>query len=355
MSTETAAPHAASPSSNSLLPAGLRWSAPLLAVGYGLGVGVHRAMSKARWAPLPTICIGNLTVGGTGKTPMAKYLGRHLATLGRKPAVLMRGYKGQGSDEAREVEHALRDLPVPVIIGGDRYQSSLAARDKGRDTVLLDDGFQHWALARDLDIVLIDATNPFGGGHLVPWGRLREPASGLQRAGAVVITRADAVSPDELDALRAQIRTLSRTPTLSSAKHAPGALRSLTGSREVMPPEVLQGQTVAAVCGIGNPRAFEQTLLGLGANLKMFRALPDHAEFSRATLEEILSCAKSSGAKALVVTEKDAMKIETLLAGIDATVWALEVKLQFVTGQAEFEQAVQAGLQQAAQRLKIQH
>ena len=154
-----------------LLPWGLRWTGVLLAPVYGAGVALHRACSKKKFAPIATICVGNLTTGGTGKTPAAIYLARGLAQRGRKPAILMRGYKAQGGDEAQEASAALKAFDIPIFLGADRYQSALRARAQGCDVVVLDDGFQHWRLARDLDIVLLDSSDPFGGGALIPRGR----------------------------------------------------------------------------------------------------------------------------------------------------------------------------------------
>ena len=216
-----------------LLPAGLRWAGSPLAHLYGLGVKIHRAASNSRFAPIPTICIGNMTVGGTGKTPATIYVARELVRRGRKPAILMRGYKAQGGDEAEEVKAALSGLNVPILLGSDRYASACRAAKDGCDVVILDDGFQHWRLKRDLDIVLVDATDPFGGDAVLPHGKLREPIEGIQRAGMIVVTRSDILSSAmERDELRRKLDQHSKFKPIFFSTHAPASLRRLGQSLE---------------------------------------------------------------------------------------------------------------------------
>jgi len=339
--------------SSSLLPAWLRWSGPFLALGYELGSRVHRALAKPQPAPIATICVGNLTVGGTGKTPATKYLARGLAERGRKPAVLMRGYKGQSIDEAGEVTRALGDLKVPVIIGADRLAGARKAREPGCDVAVLDDGFQHWRLARDLDIVLVDATIPFGGGHLAPWGRLRERPAALARGGAVIITRADTVPAEELARIEKEVRRHAPQAVLVKARHAPFALRACTGGQEALPLEKLKGLPVCAVCGVGNPSAFFQTLQQLGADVLNLTAFADHCEYdAREVNSHLVPLAEKLGAKAIVVTEKDAAKLEPLLTGVSFPVWALSVRFEVFEGEAALWDVVMQALARAERRLK---
>ena len=209
---------------SSPLPPALRWTGPLLAAGYGLGQRVHRALTTAQRAPLPVICVGNLTAGGTGKTPATIFLAHELCRRGRRPAVLMRGYKAQGADEAAEVERALRAQNVPVILNSNRLVGAQEAQRRGCDTVLLDDGFQHWALQRDLDIVLVDATAPFGApggdeGRVLPHGYLREKPAALARAGVVILTRSDCVPPERVQELSARLRAFAPRALHVTARH----------------------------------------------------------------------------------------------------------------------------------------
>ncbi|MFW6062423.1 MAG: tetraacyldisaccharide 4'-kinase, partial [Planctomycetota bacterium] len=167
---------------------------------------------------VPVICVGNLTAGGTGKTPMVAWVIRELDAAGKTPAVLSRGYKavdGQ-SDEAELLKAVCR---VPVVMDPDRVAGARRAIEGGADVLVMDDGFQHRRLRRDLDIVLIDATNPFGFDHVLPRGLLREPPSALRYAGAVVVTRSDMISAEQLDALLERLAALAPGATLHTAVH----------------------------------------------------------------------------------------------------------------------------------------
>lgn len=332
------------PESSSLLPPALRWSGPLLALGYGLGARVHRAISSPQYAPLPTICIGNITVGGTGKTPAAKYFARKLLEQGHKPAVLMRGYKEQASDEACEIENAFPEKQVPVLIGGDRLASARAAKAQGCDVVMLDDGFQHWRLARDLDIVLVDAINPFGGDHLAPWGRLRESPEALSRAGVVIITRADAVSDSELALTERKVSQLMQKQLVARASHKPVRLRSLDG-KQSFPLEELRNQAVTVLCGIGNPAGFCRTLESLGARIGRVEAKPDHYGYH----DEIIFDLIHDTAGLIVTTQKDAVKLAGRVD--DEKIRVLEIEFSFISGEAEVLKSVDAAIERGRARL----
>ncbi|MCY3017618.1 MAG: tetraacyldisaccharide 4'-kinase [Planctomycetota bacterium] len=337
--------------SSSLLPPALRWAGPFLAAGYGLGTRIDRALSTPRPAPLPTICIGNITVGGTGKTPAVKHFARELAARGRKPAVLLRGYKGQGSDEAAELRTALADLKIPILIGADRLASARLAWEQGCDVALLDDGFQHWRLARDLDIVLVDATDPFGGGHLAPWGRLREGPAALARAGAVIISRADAVPADELSAVEKAVARHAPQAALARARHKPVGLRDCLDDKARLSLEKLKGTPLLAACGLGNPVGFLETLRQLGANLRDTMCFPDHHQYGARELDScLIPAARNAGAQAIVVTEKDAAKLRPVLAGVSFPIWVLTVAFVILEGQDAVWARVGAALQAGDKR-----
>ena len=337
--------------STSLLPPALRWAGPPLALGYGLGGKIHRALSTPQASPLPTLCIGNITVGGTGKTPATKYFARGLVLRGRKPAVLMRGYKGQASDEAVEVQHALSDLKTPVLVGADRLANVRRAKESGFDCVLLDDGFQHWKLARDLDIVLVDATDPFGGGHLAPWGRLRETPEGLARAGVVILTRSDMVPKPEREKLRAEITRLAPAATLAIASHIPAGLREFKENGADYYPEKLKGLNICAACAIGNPGGFFKTLEALGAKLQKTWAYPDHSDFSVWQADRVIETAAKLKSAAIVVTEKDAPKLLRHVRGDEFPIWVLDVRFGITEGEAAVWTRVQQVLAAATNRL----
>ncbi|MCW8133904.1 MAG: tetraacyldisaccharide 4'-kinase [Planctomycetota bacterium] len=345
----------ASPKPSSPMPAGLLWLGPFCAAGYGLGVGLRRwayaaGLKKTRRAPLPVLSVGNLTAGGTGKTPFAAYLAQGLIERGlaKKPAILMRGYgsarPGEPNDEARELMRALGEA-VPVVCDPKRIEGAEKALAQGCDAAILDDGFQHWQLVRDLDLVLIDATDPFGGEHLLPWGRLRESPAALKRAHAVIVTR---VPEGKAREIAASLKPLcAPNAVVAACDHAPAGLRRLFAPEaKDEPPSVLRGQKVLAVSALGNPAAYAWTLRKLGAEIAGERAYPDHFNYAQENLREIAAAAKTSGAERIVVTEKDAAKLEALSAGgLDLPpVHALRIACAVHAGEAELWALIESAL-----------
>jgi tetraacyldisaccharide 4'-kinase len=317
---------------------------PLAPVYRGV-VAIRRAVYRRGWMrrarlDVPVISVGNLTFGGTGKTPTVVALARDLVRMGRRPAILTRGYKrlddGQvvvlGPDprqSATEVgdeplEMARRLPGVPVIVDADRARGGAEAARLGADVVLLDDGFQHLQLERDLDLVLIDAGDPWGGGRLPPLGRLREPLSALERANSVLITKvptewrpvvAEIESVVDRVAPRIQVFVARMRP---SRVHVPGE-----GWRE---PEVLEGRRVIAFAALGRPGGFAATLTEAGAEITATRWFPDHHAYADQELSEIVDHAASASAVP-VTTAKDAVKFPA-----DAGVWVVEVVMEPVEG-----------------------
>jgi tetraacyldisaccharide 4'-kinase len=277
---------------------------------------------------VPVISVGNLTTGGTGKTPLVCFLARRLRGAGWRVALVSRGY-GRGeaalNDEALELEQRLPD--VPHIQDPDRVRAAeIAVEELETQVIVLDDGFQHRRLHRDLDIIVIDATCPFGYGAMLPRGMLREPLSSVRRAAIAVLTRCDAVSPAQRAAIRQRyLRWHPQLVWLESA-HQP---QSLIGFREPTERalETLQGQRVAAFCGIGNPDAFADTIRGCGAELVGFRPLPDHAVYDGETIARLTEWLRSlPPVDAILCTHKDLVKVRTdRLAG--SPLWALQIDL----------------------------
>lgn len=343
------------PAAESPLPPALRWAGPFLAAGYGFAAGLNRfafgtGLRRARSASIPVLSIGNLTAGGTGKTPAVAYFARELSKRGRRPAVLMRGYRapkpGGPNDEARELQRLLPG--VPVIVNPDRVAGSAAAAAKGCDLVVLDDGFQHYRLCRDLDVVLLDATDPFGGGHLLPWGRLREGPGALARAGAVILTRCDQATPAALEALRARVKELAPDAELATARHAPDRLRPVFKGQggEGQAAQALSGKKVLAVCGLGNPAAFAATLRGLGADVAGEVRHPDHVNYLATGLDAIKRAVERHSPEWIVVSGKDAVKLEALErdgAGLPP-VWALSVAFELREGAESLWQRIDRAL-----------
>lgn len=356
-------------SSSSLLPPRLRWLAPpasacfyaaILCRNAAYGLGIRRTVRAA----VPVISVGNLTVGGTGKTPCTIMLARELLALGRRPAVLTRGYgaekKGKPNDEALLMRRLLPD--VPVLVGAERSVSAQRAVEQDCNVLLLDDGFQHRRLRRDLDIVLLDAAAPFGGGRLLPWGRLREKPAALARADVVLVTRADAVSRSELKRLRGRVSELAPRALFASARHRPTTLRRLRAGAEEQsavaeesPREAadLRGMKVFAACGLAQPEAFFTCLKASAAELAGRRVFPDHHRYTRGDLEELRRTAEAAGAEAVLVTEKDAVKIERaaapdfLNAAGSPAFWALGVEFEITTGDKQLRRKLEATLKEA--------
>lgn len=325
-----------------LLRAGL---APAAFV-YGAAVRVRNALYDRGWrrvvrAPRRVVSVGNLTAGGTGKTPMVAWLARALLAAGRRPGVLSRGYGPRPPDATRsdegEVLAEVLGEGVPIVEDPSRVRGAarLLALHPEVDVLLLDDGFQHRALARDVDVVLIDATFPFGHGRLLPRGMLREPVQGLRRAHAVVLTKTEAVDEAVLRALRDEVRRLAPGATLAVAATRPTVLRF--GDGTTASPSALEGVAVLAFSGIARPEGFERTLERLGARVVARRRARDHAPHDAADLAAAREAAARAGARYVVVTQKDAVKLRPLGVPTDVPpeVVALEIAAELVEGAQE--------------------
>ena len=329
-----------------------------LSVPYAIATGARRWLYDAgifsvRRATVPVLSVGNITVGGTGKTPLVEHLARGLVSRGRRPAVVMRGYGATaagGSDEATILRRNLGD-GVTVIVNPNRYEGvQTAARESGADVAVLDDGFQHIGLARDLDIVALDATSPFGFGRLLPAGCLREGPAALMRAQAIVITRADLPPEEDVAALRAHVERIARGACIAEAVYAPTALEPAPGGSDTKVPDiaVLDGTRAAAFCGIGNPYVFGMTIRGLGARLVYSKRFADHHPF---TLDELAMVAREAGARgaALVLTtQKDAARIpEGAWPEGAPPLHVLRAEFAFRDGERDFWKAVTGAISRA--------
>ncbi|MBN1895694.1 tetraacyldisaccharide 4'-kinase [bacterium] len=282
-----------------------------------------RDPSRIRRLPAFLIALGNITVGGTGKTPAAVMIGSMLRRQGLRVGILSRGY-GRTEKDTQAVSDGSRlltgpeqagDEPVllsmllpdvPVLVGADRVESGrLAVERFGCNALILDDAFQHRCIARDLNLVLIDAVNPWGNGWMLPAGPLREPVSSLKRADAVLLARADqAVSCERT---RTLIRKWTQAPVFE-AVHQP-VTWVLPGGIEEKPLDFLDGRSVFAFAGIGHPESFLRTLEGIGVSCAGFKRYGDHHPYSMNDLRKLAGKAFNSGASCLVTTEKDGIRL----------------------------------------------
>ena len=277
------------------------------------------------------ISVGNITWGGTGKTPLVEALVRFLKQRGGNPAVLIRGY---GKDEVYMLKDKFKD--VPVLAGRDRIKSAAdALRRYCADTLILDDGFQHWRLRRDLDIVLIDSQLPFGNRRLIPRGILREPLTSLRRADVFLLTRSN-LAKEGIEPLKEELRRYNRNAPVYEAMHLPCSLRSLT-SGEKTGPSTIKNQRIAVVAGIENPRSFTGTLSLLGAEISLKFYFCDHHRYSKKDLKTIERLCLENRIETVITTEKDAARLIPLLdsARYKFKILALGIELKITGGDEE--------------------
>lgn len=323
-------------SKRGVLPALARLGLHAASLFYGLGVGMRNAaynagLLRARRAAIPVICLGNLTTGGTGKTPLAACVARFYRDRGVRVCFISRGY-GAGESGMNDEALVLKQLcpDVAHLQNPDRVAAARVAREEqGSQLIVLDDGFQHRRIARDLDIVLIDAMNPWGHGHLLPRGLLREPVSALKRASLVVITRVDQVSREALDRIRCEIARFHPQGALVEVAFTPEHL--INSSGQTMPLASVRDSDIAAFCGIGNPTAFLGTLERLGITVREFRSFPDHHLYSPTDLAELEVWVRALEINTVVCTQKDLVKIGRGRLG-DRPLWAVQIGAQFVAG-----------------------
>ena len=290
-------------------------------------------------AAVPVVCVGNLSAGGTGKTPMVAWVVKHLQQQGRRPAILTRGYKAVGGlSEEAELLKALTG--AEVVVQGDRVAGAAAAVAMGADVCVMDDGFQHLRLRRDFNMVLLDATRPVGTLHCPPCGLLREGLWAIRDAQAVVLTRCDLADEEALAAMERQVRSAAPGAVVARALHRPVAVIDEAGTRRGT--DALAGRRVLAFCGLGNPGAFFRTLEGLGAVLGGTVSMGDHAAYSQAGLAGLEARASAAGAEARITTEKDYVKLAR--RGHGGTLWRLAVEIRFVAGERELTPKLDAAV-----------
>ncbi|HEX5883074.1 MAG TPA: tetraacyldisaccharide 4'-kinase [Pyrinomonadaceae bacterium] len=305
----------------------------------------------------PVISVGNITTGGTGKTPLVEWVARTIAAQGKKVCILTRGYgrkdphlqvivsdgydvlasPNEAGDEPYLLATRLVGLSA-VISSADRIAAGHEAiKDFGTDCFVLDDGFQHLRLARDLNIVTIDATNPWGGGRLLPFGRLRESPESLGRADCVVITRCDQAG--ELDDLRSEIQKLTGGRPIFHSKMRTARVSPLKNGSDTLSPPA----RVAAFCAVGNPHSFFEHVRRDGFELALQKYYPDHHVYSQDEIDSLERAAKEVGAEAMVTTAKDAVKLRTLSFSLPCYVLEIEMEIDKGEGLADLVRAKAQG------------
>ncbi len=297
------------------------------------------------------VSVGNITTGGTGKTPLVAWLCNYFADKNVKTAVLTRGYRLKSSDLADEPVILAKNCPnTEIIINTNRTEGAKKAiTEYNAKLLVMDDGFQHRKLARDVDIVAVDATEPFGRGKFLPAGLLREPLGSLKRADAVVITRINQTQPEKIDKIKKTISKINPSIVFASAIHKPICAKLIKDRQLSI--EELKGKRLYAFCGIGNPDAFFQTLSELALNIVGKRVYNDHHRFSQSDIAEICRDGRSRKAEMIITTQKDWIKTALLdIGNFDVPIAYLAVELEFIDGQQEITALVENAIKKYVSR-----
>jgi tetraacyldisaccharide 4'-kinase len=337
----------------------------LLSFFYGVGVRLRvwffeRGIFRAHALPCKVVSVGNITLGGTGKTPLAAFLADFLKGKGFRVSILSRGYKGKfsgphgvvtdgdtifmGPREAGDEPYLLSTKlkGVPIIVGGERrITGQLSVEKFGTQMIILDDGFQHLQIKRDVNLLLLDAQAPFGNGCLFPRGSLREPLSQLKRADAVILTKTD--QSDNIIKLKENLKKWTQGIPIFTVNFVPVGVRA-PGEKALFPVEKLRNKKIWAFTGIGNPQSFHKTLTRLESQILGFVSFPDHYWYKPRDLQTLMSEGKARGAEVLVTTEKDAVRLGGMRAE-KIPLWTVSIMPDFLSDeQNKFEEFLRGKL-----------
>lgn len=331
----------------------------ILSCIYGLTVRFLISFHSLRACRLSckVISVGNITLGGTGKTPLVEFIARYLKQQGHKVAILTRGYKrkaaeylpasrqGEADGGIRTTEYeTMGDEPymlsknlgdIPVIVDANRARGAAQAiREYGADTVILDDGFQQWKIKKDLEIVAISAVNPFGSRNMLPRGILREPLSSLKRADCFVLTKTE-FNPNP-QALKDYLSSINPQAQIVESIHSPVGFYPLDQPDRLLGTDALKGKTVTLTCGIADPDSFEAALKRLSINIGLSFRFPDHYPYQERDIEEISRKSQERKIEIVVTTEKDASRIPRLALSKGLRIFVFKIQLRIKSDEKEF-------------------
>ena len=323
-----------------------------ISILYSFLVKIILFLYKKRWLKVktiykPVISVGNITVGGVGKTPLVIYIANLLKENGCRPVILTRGYmpryaKANFSDEVKMLKEELKD--IPIVIGKDRYASAMNYLDLNNheevDVFILDDGFQQWGLYKDLEIVAIDAKNPWGNNCLLPSGILREPLSSLKRADFIVLTKTNKSNSDNklIDHISKYYRKMN---SIIKTEHKISNLVDIK-TRDILDIDHLKGKVVCAFCSIGDAKYFFDTLLKIGINVKETFAFSDHHVYNTRDFVKIKNACQDKGIDILITTMKDRVKIDQDKLDLleRQKIFCLNIKINITHCKSEFNNGI---------------
>ncbi|MEQ1861431.1 MAG: tetraacyldisaccharide 4'-kinase [Chthoniobacteraceae bacterium] len=346
----------------------LRWFLQALSWLFRGGVQTRlwlyrHSFAKQHYPGVLVISVGNLTVGGTGKTPVVERLARTLKNGGRRVAILSRGYKAKkppllrrlqrkwlgmeknksrivhdgerllldsrfAGDEPYMLARSLKD--VPVVVDKDRVRAAHhAVRDLRCDVLILDDGMQYLTLGRRIEIVLVDCQAPFGNGYLLPRGTLREPPMNLRRASYIFLTKSDGADKAQLVE---ELRAFNRTAEIIETTHRPLYLQNLYDPADRRPLEFIEGKFIGVISGIARPESFEDKLRELGADLQITKRFADHHRFSDDELSEFMARAVRRDLDCIITTEKDSVRFPYQFDALEVPIYFLRIEIELLDG-----------------------
>ncbi|MGR3178243.1 MAG: tetraacyldisaccharide 4'-kinase [Candidatus Anammoxibacter sp.] len=314
---------------------------------------------KKTTLPVPIISIGNITLGGTGKTPLVEHIAVYIKKKGKKVAILSRGYGAKKKKQNKSLEVyndeylMLREnlTDIPNVINSNRVLSGRKAiKEYHADCLLLDDGFQHHRLNRTLDIVIINALNPFGYDCVFPGGFLRESLRNLKRADLFIIAHSNLCSNNELTNLKDRLNRYNNGIPIVETTHQPVNIENINDGT-ILPVEWLKEKRIYAFCAIGNPESFSKCLANQGAKITKFKPFLDHYFYTKDELEEIIKDAEHAGVEAIVITQKDKVKILEVLAKKDLDTYSIpfyvfKIKINVTNGTKILERFIDNALEQ---------